>query len=183
MNRRSALLSTLAIALMAKPAFARPPFLLEGDPVPLLLPPFNDGDGRNLLLSDFGGRVVLLNIWATWCPPCREEMPALDALQRKLGGSDFAVVPISIDQSGIEVARSFYKEVGIRDLGLYWGEDVRVQLAFAAFGLPTTLLIDREGRGSVAQIERDSLCDSMVLVSGYEQTHTSDLPHDELAFL
>ena len=146
MNRRSVLLSTLAIALMAKPAFARPPFTLAGDPVPLLSPPFEDGGGRDLVLGDFAGRVVLLNIWATWCPPCREEMPALDALQRKLGGPDFAVVPISIDLGGIDVVRSFYQEIGIRDLGIYWGQDVRVQLAFAAFGLPTTLLIDRKSR-------------------------------------
>ena len=73
-------------------------------------------------------------------------MPALDALQRKLGGPDFAVVPISIDATGIDTARRFYQEIGIRDLGLYWGEDIRVQLAFAAFGLPTTLLIDRKGQ-------------------------------------
>ena len=146
MNRRSALLAGLGLALTAKAAFARPPFTLAGEPVPLLSPPFIDGTERNLKLSDFAGRVVLLNIWATWCPPCREEMPALDALQRKLGGGDFAVVPISIDTGGIDAARSFYDEIGIRDLGLYWGEDVRVQLAFAAFGLPTTLLINRKGQ-------------------------------------
>lgn len=146
MNRRSALLSTLAVALTAKPAFARPPFSLGNDPVPLLSPPFSDSKGRNLALSDFAGRIVLLNIWATWCLPCREEMPALDDLQRTLGGPDFVVVPISIDSGGIEVARDFYREIGIRDLGLYWGEDVPVQLAFAAFGLPTTLLIDRKGQ-------------------------------------
>ncbi|MDO8986443.1 TlpA disulfide reductase family protein [Cypionkella sp.] len=146
MKRRDILLSTLALALMAKPAFARPPFTLGDDPVPLLSPPFEDGAGRDLMLSDFAGRVVMLNIWATWCPPCREEMPALDALQRKLGGPDFAVVPISTDRGGIEAVRNFYDDIGIRDLGLYWGEDVRVQLAFAAFGLPTTLLIDRKGQ-------------------------------------
>jgi thiol-disulfide isomerase/thioredoxin len=146
MNRRTALLATLALSLINKPAFARPPFTLGDDPVPLLSPPFMDGKGRNLLLSDFVGRVVLLNIWATWCPPCREEMPALDALQRKLGGSDFLVLPMSIDREGIDAARVFYSEIGIRDLGLFWGEDLRVQLAFAAFGLPTTLLIDRKGR-------------------------------------
>ncbi len=146
MKRSDILLSTLVFALMAKPAFARPPFTLGDDPVPLLSPPFKDGNGRDLLLSDFVGRVVLLNIWAKWCPPCREEMPALDALQRKLGGSDFLVLPMSIDREGIDAARSFYSEIGIRDLGLYWGEDLRIQLAFAAFGLPTTLLIDRKGR-------------------------------------
>lgn len=145
MNRRVALLSALAFAV-DKPAFARAPFTLGADPVPLLSPPFKDGKGRNLMLSDFAGRVVLLNIWATWCPPCREEMPALDGLQRKLGGRDFVVVPISIDKGGINAARSFYEEIGIRDLGLYWGEDLRVQLAFAAFGLPTTLLINRKGQ-------------------------------------
>ena len=146
MNRRDFWLSTLAVTLVPKVAFARPPFRLGGDPVPLLSPPFTDGEGRNLMLSDFAGRVVLLNIWATWCPPCREEMPALDALQRALGGPDFAVVPISIDNEGIDAPRKFYNEIGIRDLGLYWGKDVRVQLAFAAFGLPTTLLINRNGQ-------------------------------------
>lgn len=146
MNRRSVLLSTLALGLTAKQAFARPPFKLRDNPAPLLSPPFKDGNGKKLFLSNFTGRVVLLNIWATWCAPCREEMPALDALQRNLGGSDFIIVPISIDRAGIEVARRFYREIGIRSLGLYWGEDVRVQLAFAAFGLPTTLLIDRKGQ-------------------------------------
>ncbi len=146
MNRRSVLLSTLALGLTTKPAFPRPPFKIPGNPTPMLSPPFQDSKGRKLLLSNFAGRVVLLNIWATWCPPCREEMPALDILQRRLGGSDFTIVPISIDKGGINVARSFYNEIGIKSLGLYWGEDVRVQLAFAAFGLPTTLLISREGQ-------------------------------------
>ena len=146
MNRRTALLSTLSLTLMPKAALARPPFRLKGDPVPLLSPPFEDGAGRSLKLADFVGRVVLLNIWATWCPPCREEMPALDALQRAFGGPNFAVVPLSIDRDGLDAARRFYDEIGIRDLGLYWCEDLRVQLAFAAFGLPTTLLMDRMGR-------------------------------------
>ena len=146
MNRRVMLLSTFGLAITARSAFARPPFTISGDPVPLLSPPFHDNAGRNLTLDLFAGRVILLNIWATWCPPCREEMPSLDALQQQLGGPDFAVVPISIDKGGIEVARDFYAEIGIRTLGLYWGEDVRVQLAFGAFGLPTTLLIDRKGR-------------------------------------
>lgn len=86
MNRRTALISTLALTLMPKAAFARLPFRLGDDPVPLLSPPFTDGAGCKLELADFAGRVVLLNIWAAWSPPCHEEMPALDAMQRALGG-------------------------------------------------------------------------------------------------
>ena len=105
-----------------------------------------DGDGRNLTLADFEGRVVLLNIWATWCPPCREEMPTLDALQARLGGSDFHVLPLSIDRAGLEPVRRFYRETDIRNLDLYIAEDTRAMLALAVVGLPTTILIDRMGR-------------------------------------
>ena len=105
-----------------------------------------DGDGRNLTLADFEGRVVLLNIWATWCPPGREEMPTLDALQARLGGSDFHVLPLSIDRAGLEPVRRFYRETGIRNLDLYIAEDTRAMLALAVVGLPTTILIDRIGR-------------------------------------
>jgi len=105
-----------------------------------------DGDGRDLTLADFEGRVVLLNIWATWCPPCREEMPTLDALQARLGGSDFHVLPLSIDRAGLEPVRRFYRETGIRNLDLYIAENTRAMLALAVVGLPTTILIDRIGR-------------------------------------
>jgi thiol-disulfide isomerase/thioredoxin len=145
MQRRMFLKSSIAAALVAGPAYARTPFAMQDPPQPLLSPPFQDGDGRKLKLSDFAGRVVLLNVWATWCPPCREEMPALDALQTRLGGPDFAVVPISIDAGGLDAVGRFYDEIGIRTLGRYWGEDLRVKLAFAVFGLPTSLLIDRNG--------------------------------------
>ena len=146
MKRRVFLQSTLVAALVAGPAAARPPFALHDTPVPLLSPPFHDAKGRTLHLDDFAGRVLVLNVWATWCPPCREEMPALDALQSRFGGKDFAVVPVSIDGGGIDVARQFYDEIAIRNLGLYWGEDLRVKLAFGVFGLPTSLLIDRNGQ-------------------------------------
>ena len=105
-----------------------------------------DGDGRDLTLADFEGRVVLLNIWATWCPPCREEMPTLDALQARLGGPNFHVLPLSIDRAGLEPVRRFYRETGIRNLDLYIAEDTRAMLALAVVGLPTTILIDRIGR-------------------------------------
>lgn len=144
--QRRAVLAGLALPLIARPALARPPFRLHDRPQPLLSPPILDEAGRTRNLSDFAGRVILLNIWATWCPPCREEMPALDRLEADIGGKGFMVLPLNIDDAGIERGRSFYKEIDVRRLSLYWAEPLRVQLAFAFVGLPTTLLIDREGR-------------------------------------
>ncbi|QDI74417.1 MULTISPECIES: TlpA family protein disulfide reductase [Leisingera] len=144
MRRRHFL--TGAMALAAGPAFARPLIQLHDKPRPMLSPPFVDGEGRDLTLDDFHGKVVLLNIWATWCLPCREEMPTLDALQARLGGGDFHVLPLSIDRAGMPVIRQFYEDIGIGHLGMYLAEDIRAMMAFAAYGLPTTILIDREGR-------------------------------------
>ena len=107
---------------------------------------FEDGNGESLALADLRGKTVLLNIWATWCVPCREEMPTLDALEAKLGGPAFVVVPLSIDRAGPEVVRKFYAETGIEHLGLYIDTSMRVSIELQAPGLPTTLLIDGEGR-------------------------------------
>lgn len=143
--RRSVLVG-LAMPYLATPAEARPPFRLRNDPQPLLSPPILDEKGTTRYLDDFAGRVILLNIWATWCPPCREEMPDLDALAAHLGDADFLILPLCVDADGIAPGRRFFDEVGIRNLGLYWAEPLRVQLAFSFVGLPTTLLIDRSAR-------------------------------------
>jgi thiol-disulfide isomerase/thioredoxin len=113
-------------------------------PVPALA--FIDGDGTPKTVADFAGRVVLLNIWATWCVPCRAEMPALDRLQAKLGGPDFQVVALSIDRKGLEVVKPFYAELGLSSLGIYLDRAGTAARALATVGVPTTLLIDREGR-------------------------------------
>ena len=144
MKRRGFL--TGAAALAATPAAARPLMPLHGTPRRLLSPPFVDGGGRELTLEDFRGRVVLLNMWATWCPPCREEMPTLDRLQASLGGTDFHVLPLSIDRAGLDPVRRFYDEIGIRHLDMYLADELRAMLAFGAVGLPTTILINREGQ-------------------------------------
>ena len=143
--RRSVLVG-LAMPYLATPADARPPFRLRNDPQPLLSPPILDEKGTTRFLNDFAGRVILLNIWATWCPPCREEMPMLEQLEKRLGGADFAVLPLCIDDAGIGRGRQFYEEIGLDTLPLYWAEPLRVQLALAFIGLPTTLLIDRQTR-------------------------------------
>jgi len=144
--RRRDFLAVTAAAAFATPAAARPVMPLHQAPREMLSPPFVDGDGRDLALADFEGRVVLLNVWATWCAPCREEMPTLDRLQARLGGDDFHVLPLSIDRAGLGPVRRFYDEIGIAHLGLYLAEDIRAMAAFAVAGLPTTILIDRRSR-------------------------------------
>jgi thiol-disulfide isomerase/thioredoxin len=107
---------------------------------------FVDATGRALSLADFRGKVVLLNIWATWCAPCREEMPALDRLQAQLGGERFQVVALSVDVQGAPIARRFYDEVGIKALRLYVDPTAKAAFTLDAPGLPATLLVDRSGR-------------------------------------
>lgn len=144
MRRRHFL--TGAMALAARPALARPLMPLHDEPRAMLSPPFVDDGGRDLTLADFRRKVVLLNIWATWCIPCREEMPTLDRLQARLGGDDFHVLPLSIDRGGLAPVRRFYEEIGIEHLGIYLAEDIRAMWGFAVVGLPTTILVDRQGR-------------------------------------
>jgi thiol-disulfide isomerase/thioredoxin len=122
------------------------PFARAAKPKPMPELRFVDGAGRALTLGDFRGKVVLLNIWATWCAPCREEMPALDRLQAQLGGERFQVVALSVDLQGAPIARKFYGEVGIRALPLYVDPSAKAAFTLDAAGLPASLLIDRAGR-------------------------------------
>lgn len=145
MNRRDILIGMASLGV-ASQAHALPLVGLHETPREMLSPPFVDGKGRDLTLKAFRGRIVLLNIWATWCVPCREEMPTLDALQARLGGEDFHVLPLSIDRAGMKVVRRFYEEIGIRNLGMYLADSTRAMFAFGVLGLPTTILIDRDGK-------------------------------------
>lgn len=106
---------------------------------------FEDARGQTRSLADFKDQVVVLNLWATWCVPCRKEMPALDRLQAALGGPQFAVVPVSIDRGGAETVAKFYAEIGVRHLAIYADPSSQIVHALGAVGLPTTLIIDRDG--------------------------------------
>lgn len=119
---------------------------LHGAPKALPVVRFQDGDGRPRTLADFTGKVVLLNIWATWCGPCRHEMPTLDRLQGRLGGPEFEVLALSIDRGGPDVVRKFFAEIGVQHLGLYIDPSAKAGHALKAIGLPVTLLLDREGQ-------------------------------------
>jgi len=107
---------------------------------------FTDAAGQPKTLADYSGKVVLLNIWATWCAPCRKEMPTLDRLQAKLGGPDFEVVALSMDRKGPDIVKKFYAEIGVTHLALNIDTSAKAMFALNALGLPMTLLIDRDGK-------------------------------------
>ncbi|MBT9597355.1 MAG: TlpA family protein disulfide reductase [Vitreoscilla sp.] len=117
-------------------------------PAPLELPDvrFAGPQGTPTSLAAFRGRVVLLNFWATWCPPCREEMPALDRLQATLGGPDFEVVTLSIDEGGMPAVRAFMVSAKILHLRAYVDVSGDARSLFGVGGVPLTLLVDRDGR-------------------------------------
>lgn len=112
------------------------------------VPPFTfqDANGAERRMADWKGKVVLLNLWATWCAPCRKEMPALDRLQGELGSDNFEVVAVSIDKGGLKLPRSFLEKIKVQHLKLYNEPTARVGPRLKAYGMPTTLLLDREGR-------------------------------------
>jgi thiol-disulfide isomerase/thioredoxin len=110
---------------------------------------FVDASGATKKLSDWRGRTVLVNLWATWCVPCRKEMPALDALQAKLGAGDFEVVAVNIDTRDLDKPKTFYEEEGLRRLAFYSDAKARVfqelKAVGRALGMPTTVLVDGHG--------------------------------------
>jgi thiol-disulfide isomerase/thioredoxin len=118
---------------------------------PLRLPDltFEDADGKPRKLSDWRGRIVLVNLWATWCVPCRKEMPALESLQTRLGGPDFEVVAVNIDTRDPEKPRNFLKEANLTRLGYFTDQKAKVfqdlKAIGRALGMPTSVLVDGEG--------------------------------------
>ena len=118
---------------------------------PLRLPDlaFEDAEGKPRKLSDWRGKIVLLNLWATWCVPCRKEMPALDELQGKLGGKDFEVVAVNIDTRDPDKPRNFLKEANLTRLGFFADQKAKVfqdlKTIGRALGMPTSVLVDAQG--------------------------------------
>ena len=141
-------LSALAL-LTAAPARAEEApqnLVLDERPKPLPNVHFRVEKGKSLGLLDLRGKVVVLNLRATWCIPCRKEMPTLDRLQAELGGPTFEVVALSIDRRGMKAVDPFFREIGITHLARYLDTGGGAAGQLGVFGLPTTILIDREGR-------------------------------------
>lgn len=132
--------------------------LARGEVAAVVVPPdphelpalsFHDAAGAHKELADWHGRALLLNLWATWCVPCRKEMPALDALQARLGGPDFQVVAVNIDTRDPDKPKNWLKDVGVSHLTYYADPEARIfqdlKAVGKAVGMPTTLLVDSSG--------------------------------------
>ena len=124
-------------------------FNIAGHPKPAPDLAFDGPDGKPMTLSRKRGKAVLVNLWATWCPPCRKEMPSLNALQKEMGSDRFEVVAISLDTRNLEKRKAFLDEIGATDLAFYAEPQGRIlpimKAASGVLGLPTTLLIDAQG--------------------------------------
>lgn len=165
-----AILSTvlyMALALGANAAIADTSALAamrEGDmkklnihsmPQPVPETPFTHQNGENVTLSDFSGKIVVVNFWATWCAPCREEMPMLSELQAELGGEDFEVVTIATGRNAQPAMEKFFDEISVDNLPLHRDQNQQLAREMGVFGLPVTVILDREGR-EIARLQGDA---------------------------
>ena|SRR5882724_1303848 len=130
---------------------------------------FRNANGEHLTLADFRGRVVLLNLWATWCGPCRSEMPLLDRLQAMHQGDGLAVIAVSVDKGGSAAVQRFLERRGLHNLALYLDADGATVRAFGARRIPTTLIIDRDGNvvGSLVGAKQWDSPDTVALIRRY----------------
>jgi thiol-disulfide isomerase/thioredoxin len=168
-SRRSLIATAPALAaatliqagLPARPAMAAPHGLNRLREGEAALPEisFTNAEGRAHTLADFAGRGLVINLWATWCPPCVAEMPALDRLAAALERENIVVLPLSSDRGGLAVVQPFYERVGLRRLGIWLDARGAATRALGARGLPTTLIVDRGGRER-ARLEGDAAWDA-----------------------
>ena len=143
--RRTLRLIVLFTALVAAGARADAP-IATAAPQPLPPLTFETLDGQPASLADFAGKVVVLNLWATWCAPCREEMPSLDRLQARFADRDLVVLALSVDRAGPERVQKFLDEVGVTHLHVYRDPKAAATRAVRVPGLPATILVDRKGQ-------------------------------------
>ena len=107
---------------------------------------FMDINQKNVNLDDFKGKLIILNFWATWCAPCKEEMPSLDALQSNTKLNNLRILPINIGQEDVKKSESFFKELNIKNLNIYFDGPITLAKKFSLRGVPTTIFFNKEGK-------------------------------------
>jgi thiol-disulfide isomerase/thioredoxin len=152
---------------------------LSDDPQPMPGLTFADADGKTVRLSDFRGRDVLLNLWATWCVPCRQEMPALDRLEGMRGGPDFQVVAVNIDTARLDRPKAFLREISVKDLAFYADNTANVFEVLKergkVLGLPTTILVGRDGC-DIGTMAGPAKWDSQDALALFSMEQSAELP-------
>jgi len=107
---------------------------------------FKDANQKDVDLTDYKGKLIILNFWATWCAPCKEEMPSLDNLQTNSDLTNLKIFPINISQENLTKAEIFFKELNIKNLDIYFDSPITLAKKFSLRGVPTTILLDKRGR-------------------------------------
>jgi len=120
---------------------------------------FRDQYGNEITIADYRGKVVVLNFWATWCPPCRAEMPSIDRLAGDMAGDDLAVLALSTDRFEIDRVKAFFEDIGVQHLAVLQDQRGAVPRKAGALGLPVTLIIGRDGR-EIARLQGEAEWDS-----------------------
>jgi thiol-disulfide isomerase/thioredoxin len=128
---------------------------IHSEPVAAAGTAFTGEDGSEMTLADYGGKVVVLNFWATWCAPCREEMPTLSALQAAMGGEDFEVVTVATGRNDPVAMEQFFAEIGVDNLPLHRDPQQKLARDMGVLGLPITVILDREGL-EIARLQGDA---------------------------
>ena len=169
LKRRSAMFCAPAVlgATLLAPGLSRQGWAAKGleklreaaTPAPAPAITFTDADGKDMTLAGFAGQGLVVNLWATWCPPCVAEMPALDRLQAMLRAERIAILALSSDRGGRAQVEPFYQRLGLKELAIWLDPRGAAARALGARGLPTTLLIDRAGR-EMARLEGEAAWDA-----------------------
>ncbi len=105
-----------------------------------------DDQNNQINLSDYKGNILLLNFWATWCAPCREEMPSLDLLKSNKGLNKLKIFPVNVGQDNVKKAKEFFDDLNIKNLNLYFDENINLTKKFALRGIPTSIFINKNGK-------------------------------------
>ncbi|MEM7241294.1 MAG: TlpA disulfide reductase family protein [Pseudomonadota bacterium] len=129
--------------------------IIHKEPKELNETPFEDVDGNPITLADYAGKTVLLNFWATWCGPCRAEMPSLDALNQEFGGEDFEVITVSSGRNPPPAVAQFFKEAGIETLPKHADPTTKFSRSMAVLGLPVTVVLDENGQ-EIARLQGEA---------------------------